>query len=94
MDSATRNKLRKIGHAMRPLLRLGKAGLTDGFAKEVSDSLRAHQLVKIRLDAAGKAECRARAEELAAAAEAEVVDVVGSVATLYREDPEDPLVRS
>lgn len=92
MDSQKRAALRKIGHPMRPLMRLGNKGLTEAFAKELSSSLKAHQLVKVRLDVSAGAEARARAEEIATQAEAEVVDVVGAVGLFYREDPEDPLV--
>jgi RNA-binding protein len=92
MDSQKRAALRKIGHPMRPLMRMGNKGLTEAFVKELVGSLKAHQLVKVRLDTGAGAEARARAEELAEQAEAEVVDVVGAVGMLYREDPEDPLV--
>ena len=77
---------------MRPLMRLGNKGLTEGFIKELRSSLEAHQLVKVRLDASAGPEARARVEELAEKAQAEVVDVVGAVGMLYLEDPEDPLV--
>lgn len=92
MRPKARAELRKIGHPMRPLMRIGKDGVTEGFLKELSRSLDAHQLVKVKLDVGGKAACRERAEEVAKGAEAEVVDVVGSAALFYREDPEDPLV--
>lgn len=77
---------------MRPLMRMGNKGLTEAFVAELTSSLQAHQLVKVRLDAIAGAEARARAEELAEKVAAEVVDVVGAVGMFYREDPEDPLV--
>lgn len=92
MEKTVRAKLRKIGHPMRPLMRVGKAGVTEGFVTELVRSLKAHQLVKVSMESSQKDEARAQAEELAEKAECEVVDLVGSSALFYREDPEDPLV--
>lgn len=78
---------------MRPLMRLGNKGISEGFLKELSSSLKAHQLVKVRLDTSGKAECQARAQEILDQIPGELVDIVGSSALFYREDPKDPLVR-
>ncbi len=82
-----------MGHPMRPLMRIGKEGMTDAFVTEVVRSLKAHQLLKVKLDVSGRDECRERAQELAKRSEADVVDIVGSAALFYLEDPEDPLVR-
>ncbi len=94
MNTRTRAELRRIGHPMKPLMRIGAKGLTDAFVTELERSLAAHQLVKVAVDGSGKAELRARAEEVAAKAGAELVDLVGGSALFYREDPEDPLVPS
>lgn len=94
MESSKRASLRKMGHAMRPLMRVGRAGVTDGFVAELTSSLKAHQLLKVSMDSAAKDEARAQAEELATRTGSELVDVVGSSALLYLEDPKDPLVRA
>lgn len=93
MESGKRAELRRIGHPLRPLMRIGKGGATDAFVKELGTSLKAHQLVKVKLDGVGKEEWQTRARELAERSKSELVDVVGGSALLYLEDPEDPLVR-
>jgi RNA-binding protein len=93
MEKSKRTQLRKIGHPMRPLMRVGKSGVSDGFVTELVRSLTAHQLVKVSMESSQKEEARAQAEDLAARAECDLVDLVGSSALFYRENPKDPLVR-
>lgn len=79
---------------MRPLMRVGKNGVSDGFVSELVHSLTAHQLVKVSMDTSQKDEAREQAEDLAERAGCDLVDLVGSSALFYLEDPEDPLVKA
>lgn len=94
LENPRRAALRKLGHAMKPLMRVGNKGVTEAFVAELARSLKAHQLVKVRLDGEDADERRSQAEAIAASAEADVVDIVGAAALFYREDPENPLVKA
>jgi RNA-binding protein len=94
MEKKQRSQLRKIGHPMHALMRVGKRGLSEGFLKELANSLRAHQLVKVSLSTPQREEASEEANAIAAGVDAELVDIVGGSALFYLEDPDDPLVRS
>lgn len=44
-----RSTLREQAHGLNPVVMIGDAGLTDGVLKEISSSLDAHGLIKIRV---------------------------------------------
>jgi len=94
LSGAARTYLRGQAHGLKPAVHLGKDGLSDGVAASIDASLRAHELVKVRLAAD-----RDERKELAAAIEhrlgCECVGIVGRMAILYRqhEDPDKRRIR-
>jgi len=68
---------------MDATLRVGKAGLTDGWLRSMEDELSTHQLVKIRF-AELKEERKQLAPEIATRTGSELIALVGNVAVFYR----------
>ena len=54
-------KFKAAAQLMEPLLKVGKAGLSDGFIRTVSETLDRHELVKIKFAEFKEQEKRARA---------------------------------
>jgi RNA-binding protein len=88
-----RQFLKGLAHALSPVVRVGKAGLTDAVVEETKKSLAAHELIKIRVEVEDGKERRALAKKLAAAADAEVAGAVGKIAILYRARDEKPTIK-
>ena len=44
-----RRALRAHGHAMSPIVQVGKAGVTDGLIKQVNQALADHELIKVKV---------------------------------------------
>jgi RNA-binding protein len=88
LTGAQRKWLRGQAHSLRPLVRLGKQGLTEGVVREIDAVLDSHELVKVQ--GQGKAENRELTERLETELGAEVVGLIGHVLILFREqaDPE------
>ena len=82
-------RLRALAHSLRPVVMLGQDGLTEAVTEELGEALARHELVKVKLAAEGEAERDAQAEALAEASDALLVQRIGNVAVLYREDPEN-----
>lgn len=77
-------QLRSMCNTLKATLIIGKEGVTAGTAKQASDALEAHELVKCSvLDGCG-IPARDVAYDLAERLEAEVVQVIGRKFTLYR----------
>jgi RNA-binding protein len=78
--------LRGVAHGLRPLVHVGKGGLTEPMLAAVDEQLNVHELIKVRfLDPEDK---KAMAKDLAAAVQAEIAGIVGHVAILYRASQE------
>ena len=87
LTSKERAELRAEAHHLRPLVHVGQGGVGTVTAT-LDDALRTHELVKVQLPRQGDVNARDAAERLAAAVQAEVVQVIGKTATLYRHNPE------
>jgi RNA-binding protein len=90
LTARQRQFLRGLAHALSPIVRVGKGGVSDSVIAETKKSLAAHELIKVRFDAAEGTERHSQAESLAAAVNAQIAGLVGKVAILYRPRDEGP----
>jgi RNA-binding protein len=88
-----RQYLKGLAHALSPVVRVGRSGLTDRVVKETRSSLDAHELIKVRIESEESAVRREVAEKLAAACEGELAGTVGKIAILYRPRDEKPTIK-
>lgn len=72
---------------LKPLLRIGKNGITPTVEGELNVLLKKHHLVKVKFLKAGLGDKDKddAAQELATAANADIVDRIGLTVTLYKE---------
>jgi RNA-binding protein len=82
--------LRGLAHPLTPIVRVGKAGLTESVIAETKKSLHSHELIKVRIEAEEGAARRDLAGQLATASDAQLAGTIGKVAILYRERDEEP----
>ncbi len=88
LNSKQRAELRAEAHHLSASVHLGHHGATPAVVKSVDDALRTHELVKVQLNRTAEATPKDVANQLAQAVKADVVQVIGRTATLYRENPE------
>jgi RNA-binding protein len=80
--------LRRLGHALEPVVLVGQHGLTPGVAAELDVALTAHELVKVRART-GDRELRDEIlSKLAESTGSELVFQVGNVGLFYRKNRE------
>jgi RNA-binding protein len=84
LDKDTRKLLRRIGHALTPVVTLGDKGLSEGVAAELERALADHELVKIRIAGSDRERRQALVREVLSATGAEQVQAIGHVVLLYR----------
>jgi RNA-binding protein len=92
LSERQKKHLRRLAHALRPIVMLGNGGLTDGVVSELERALTDHELVKV---AARVGERDARNAALAALVSrtgAELVQQVGNVGVFYRRRKELPKI--
>jgi RNA-binding protein len=87
LDGFQRRHLRGLAHPLKPVVMIGKEGLTEAVVAKTDAELLAHELIKIRFQAA-KDEKKEILRELAVRTLAELVGVVGHVGILFRQNRE------
>jgi RNA-binding protein len=88
MRGKDRAELRAEAHHLAPAVHLGAQGMTESLVKSLDETLRARELVKVKLGKGAELSAREVANDLAARTGAEVVQVIGRTFTLFRENPE------
>ncbi|MCS4504686.1 RNA-binding protein YhbY [wastewater metagenome] len=88
LTETQRRYLRRMGHDLKPVVRTGSAGLTEGVLTELERALHDHELVKVKLVADDRAQRRAFIERIVEATGAVEVQAIGHVALFYRRNPE------
>ncbi|HEX8618351.1 MAG TPA: ribosome assembly RNA-binding protein YhbY [Thermoanaerobaculia bacterium] len=93
LTNKQRQYLRGLAHPLSPIVRVGKAGVTDNVVAETRKSLESHELIKVRIEVEEGSERRELADRLAAAADAQLAGTIGKIAILYRERDEEPEIK-
>lgn len=89
LNGAQKKHLRGLAHHLKPVVQVGKNGVTDSVLELIRQALDDHELIKVRLaDPQGRK--RQLAEVIADRTGGAWVGLVGKVVTLYRRhsDPE------
>lgn len=87
--SAKQKKSLKISaHHLKPVVRIGQMGLTQGVIDETDACLNRHELIKVHIHEGKREERRVMAEKLAKSTGAELVHQIGKVFILYRQRQE------
>ena len=83
------SQLKGMGQLLEPVLKVGHAGLSDGFIASLNQALNDHELVKVKF-ADFKEEKKTLSPEMAERTGSRLIMRVGNVAVLYRPnaDPE------
>jgi len=87
LNERQKKHLRRLGHALHPLVTLGQAGLTDGVAAELERALRDHELVKARARVDDRAVRDLAFDQLATRTSSTLVQRIGNVALFFRPNP-------
>jgi RNA-binding protein len=88
LSSKERATLRGEAHHLSAAVHVGQHGLTETVRETIDDALRTHELVKIQFGKNADISAKESANELADSVGADVVQVIGKTATLYRHNPE------
>ena len=88
LSESQKKYLRGLGHALKPLVLIGDAGLSDSVRAEFESTLSHHELIKVSVRVGDRKLRDEIIRELCASSGAALVQRVGNMALLYRENPE------
>ena len=83
--------LRGLGHALKPVVSVGEAGLKPSVLAELDGALRHHELIKVRLRFGDRRQRDNVLSDLLDRSKASLVQRVGNVALVYRQAEEPKL---
>ncbi len=83
-----RKHLRSLAHALQPVCYVGKNGLSDPMVESVRLALSDHELVKVKFND-HKDEKKALAAQLEQLTDSNIVGLIGNIAILYRQQPDE-----
>ena len=84
LSEKQRRHLRGLAHDLKPLIRLGNAGLTEALASETARALHDHELIKVKGPGGDREARDALFTDLAQRTASALVHRIGNVAVLYR----------
>lgn len=90
LTSFQKRYLRGLAHSLNPVVMLGQKGVTPSLVNELSLALGHHELIKVRLSGGDREERTAQIDALTTDTGAEVVQVVGHTATLWKRNDKEP----
>jgi RNA-binding protein len=87
LKGSQRKYLRGAAHSYKPLVQIGKEGLSEGVLNAIEAALEAHELIKVKI-AAQRDEREQLVPVIEARVKCECVGTVGRMAIFYREHPD------
>ncbi|KAF0219857.1 MAG: hypothetical protein FD174_1581 [Geobacteraceae bacterium] len=80
--------LRGVGHALKPVITVGKGEISEALVKETVEALAFHELIKVKILESCLLERNEVAEALAGSCRAEVAQILGRTILLYKKGDE------
>ena len=85
-----RRHLRALGHHLDPVVQVGHEGVSEAVVEQAHRQLESHELIKVRIGETSPQDRHQAAELLAERTQAEVAQVLGRTALLYRPRKDKP----
>jgi RNA-binding protein len=83
-----RRKLRGAGHALSPVVQVGKEGATPAVCRQLGEALATHELVKVKIGTECPQSRFEVAEVLGGEPDVHVAQILGRTVLVYKRDPE------
>lgn len=87
LTSAQRKEFSAQAHNLKPVVIIGQSGITEGVIQKISESLKAHELIKIKFNEF-KDDKESLTLNICSSCDAQLVRIIGNIAVLYKENKE------
>lgn len=85
--------LRGMAHSMKPLVSVGKSGLSENLYEQIDQCLTEHELIKIKILESCPTEKKACSQEISLHTQSHVAQIIGRTLVLYRSHPKKPVIQ-
>ncbi|KMQ49663.1 RNA binding protein [Chitinispirillum alkaliphilum] len=87
-----RQHLKGLGHSLKPVINVGKEGISENLLNGVSKALDDHELIKISILDTSGLERKEASKQISEAVGAQLVSVVGFKILLFRRNEKKPKI--
>jgi len=84
INSKQRKTLKTKAHHLKPVIRIGQHGVSEGVIAETDIALDTHELIKVQIQQGEREERQAAITTLCQKTESELVHSIGKVFIIYR----------
>ena len=85
--------LRSLAHERKPIIWVGQQSLSKNLLDEVDTALDHHELIKIKIRVGDRKQRDELTKSLCAKTSAELVQKIGNVITVFRQNKKDPIIK-
>jgi len=84
LDTEEKKRLRTIGHALKPVVTVAGAGLSEGVLAEIDRALNDHELIKIKFSVGDRAIKKKLIHQLSESSGATIIQTIGNIVLILR----------
>ncbi len=84
LTTSEKQKFRAQAHKLKPVVMISEKGLTESVIKEIDQSLKAHELIKIRIFSDERGEREQLSKEICKQTNALEIQLIGKIFVIYR----------
>ena len=86
ITAALKQALKAKAHHLKPVVLMGSKGLTPAVVEETNIALTTHELIKVKINGAEKADRILLVNDLCQQLPAELIQLIGNTAIIYRKN--------
>lgn len=88
LNAKQKKFLKGLGHALTPVVAVGKEGLGDKILKATALELSRHELIKVKVGKSSPVSRQDTAEFLSSGTSSSLVQIIGKTILLYKKNPQ------
>jgi RNA-binding protein len=88
-----RKLLRSLAHPRKPIVTIGRNGLTDAVLSELGKALDHHELIKVKVTTGDREDRNAMVQALCEQTGSTLIQRIGFIAVLFRRNAEKPVIQ-
>ncbi len=92
MKGKQRAYLKKLSHNMRPVIQVGKDGVTPSLIDQISETIRKRELIKISVLESCPEEVDEVMDKILERAKCKYVQSIGRKLTIYKRNEKEPVI--
>jgi len=90
LNGKQKRYLRSLGHSLKPLLQVGKEGITEPFIAQVAQALEQHELIKIKVLENSPVDKKEAAVMITQQLPCHLAQIIGKTLLLFQSRKENP----